>query len=170
MTSHQHPDAWFAAEVAALLPDIGLRIERNEDGPFRIALFVACSALAGTLPLSMIEQQAKFQDQGYRTAFPLATRWIVLRNDQPIGRIIIDWGIDSLSHCVDLALFPAEQGAGLGTYLLQAWVTVSDRLGRATRLEVLANHGARGAYGRLGFVAIDDNYQPNIIMVRPVGG
>ena len=170
MINSLDPKALFAAEVVARLPEIGLRIERDEDSLFLTALFVACSSLVGTLPTDMIEQQARFQNQGYRTAFPSASRWVIYRKEEPIGRIIIDWDIDGLSHCVDLALLPMAQGAGMGTHLLQAWIAVSDRLGLATCLQVISNHGARGAYGRLGFVAISNPDQPSITMGRPASG
>lgn len=170
MTNRQDPETLFAAEVAARLPEIGLRNECGEDTPFLITLHVACSPLVGTLPTVMIEQQARFQGQGYHTDFPSASRWIVLRQEEPIGRIMVDWTIEGVSHCVDLALLPAEQGAGMGTRLLQSWIAVSDQLGRSAYLQVLSNHGAQGAYGRLGFVAIGNSDQPSITMVRPVGG
>lgn len=170
MTDRQHSEVLFAAEVAVRCPELGLRIECDDDSPFLITLFVAVSPLAGTLPSAMIEQQARFQDQGYRAAFPSASRWIVMCRERPIGRIIIEWNIEGVSHCVDLALLSAEQGAGRGTRLLQAWIAVSDRLGLATCLQVISNHGARGAYGRLGFVAIGNPDQPSITMLRQAGG
>jgi GNAT superfamily N-acetyltransferase len=166
MTNFPEPSVQFVAKFAEHCPHIDLRAECEADQPFLVALFTACSLLANSLPQHMIEQQAWMQDQGYRVEFPAASRWIILRSGQPIGRIIIDWDIEGLSHCIDLALLPAEQGGGIGAALLQSWIATSDRLGRDCWLEVTVGNRARNLYNRLGFVAAGDPHQPNITMKR----
>jgi GNAT superfamily N-acetyltransferase len=170
MKNPSDPSALFLAEVATRFPDIRLREETDNDLAFLTTLFITGSPLAGTLPPFMLQQQADFQNQGHRADFPTASRWIILRGDTLIGRMIIDWDVDDMTNCVDLALMPVAQGQGLGLGLLQAWTAAADKLNKPSCLSVLADHRARAAYERLGFVPSGDPSQPSITMIRPAGG
>lgn len=169
MTKFLDPCAQFATDILALYPNLGLRAECESDKPFLFELFMACSPLTTVLPRIMLEQQAFLQDRGSKEEFPMASRWIVLRRGEPIGRIIIDWDYDGQSHCVDIALLPAEQGAGVGTALLKAWIAVSDRLKRDTSLQVLVDSRAKDLYQRIGFVITSTENEPSVTMVRSSG-
>lgn len=169
MTNFSGPLSQFIEDFAGRRPDLSLRVECETDQPFLTGLFIACSPLANTLPQSMIKQQAWMQDQSYRQEFPSASRCIVTRGTEPIGRIIIDWDADALSHCIDVAMISSEQGAGIGASLLMAWITISDRLCRDSCLQVFAGSRAKNLYQRLGFNPVGDAYQPSITMIRPAG-
>jgi GNAT superfamily N-acetyltransferase len=169
MTKSAEPSTQFAVDFAARRAGFRLRTEDKADQPFLFALFTACSPLGASLPKPMIEQQARFQNQAYRDNYPNASRWIIMRGERSIGRIIIDWGIDGNSRCIDLAIIPEEQGEGIGTALLCVWIAVSERLDRDCCLQVVADSRAKDLYVRLGFVVTGDPHQPSIAMTRPVG-
>ena len=154
------------ADFAAQRPGFGLRKQSAVDMEFLTALFVACSPLSTSLPLQMVADQARFREIGHEAAFPNASGWIVLSAEIPIGRIVIDWDTDNFSHCVDIALIPAEQGKGIGTHLLKAWTNECSLLQRDASLHVLATSPALVLYQRLGFVGSPDPGHPMIAMVR----
>lgn len=118
----------------------------------------------------MIEQQAQMQDLAFQEEYPLASRWIVLRHDEPIGRIVVDWYVDGFVYGVDVAISPDRKNVGKGAILLSAWVAAADRLGRPCRLTVLKNNRARLLYHRLGFRSVGDHDGANLTMIRPVNG
>jgi ribosomal protein S18 acetylase RimI-like enzyme len=170
MTNSFDPDQAFAADLAARCPALELRGESADDAAFLTGLFAACSPLAGLLPPAMIEQQAQFQQQGYRADFPAASRWIVTRSGEPIGRFMADWNADGQCLLIDVALLPREHGAGIGTALLQSFIAIAGRQQRACCLQVLANNPAAALYRKLGFGVVGDPVQPSVTMVRPFSG
>lgn len=170
MTSSIDPSAEFGTTFAAICSDHSLRAENETDRTFLTLLFCACSPLAKSLPRPLIEQQAQMQDLAFRQGYPSASRWIVLRGAEPIGRIVIDWDVDGIVHGVDVAILPDRRYVGKGATLLSAWVSVADRLGRECRLTVLKNNRARLLYHRLGFRSVGDFDGANLSMIRPVNG
>lgn len=115
----------------------------------------------------LIEQQAQMQDMAFRHEYPSASRLIVLRGADPIGRIVIDWDDSGIVHGVDVAILPDRRNVGKGAILLSAWVRVADQLGRECRLTVLKNNRARLLYQRLGFRSVGDHDGANVTMMRP---
>jgi ribosomal protein S18 acetylase RimI-like enzyme len=169
MTNLANPSAQFAFDFAARCPGLELRAECENDQAFLIALFVACSPLVGSLPKEMVTSQARFQYQAYFADYPAAARWIIVREAKPIGRIMIDWNMDGMSHCIDLAIMPDAQSSGIGTALLTGWIELSDLLGRDCFLQVQANSRAKALHESLGFIDTGDLYQPSLAMIRRVG-
>jgi ribosomal protein S18 acetylase RimI-like enzyme len=168
MTNSVDPSADFVAMFSAACTRHSLRAECEADRPFLAQLFCECSPLAGSLPMLLIEQQAQLQDLAFCQEYPSASRWIVLRGDEPIGRIVIDWDVDGIVHGVDVAILPDSRNVGKGATLLLAWVSAVDKLGRECRLTVLKNNRARLLYHRLGFRSVGDHDGANLTMIRPV--
>jgi len=155
----------FELAIARQAP--ALRVVAEDDGhrSFIDALFVAGSPLRGILPDVMVQHQAVMREAGYRADFPAATRWIVVADDVPVGRIMIDWSDDA--WLVDIALLPDRQGAGTGTAILHAYLEVVDRRGQRATLQVMRDNPALRLYERLGFVAVDaQDFAPHIDMIR----
>jgi ribosomal protein S18 acetylase RimI-like enzyme len=101
----------------------------------------------------LLEQQFLAQTRGYALQFPGAIPLIILRRDEPAGRLIVDptgrsWRL------IDIVLLPLWRGQGIGGDLIEA-VARAAQAGEADelRLTVLAtNFAARRLYDRLGFV------------------
>lgn len=157
----------FDADFRARAPTLDCRPERTDDRAFVAELFVRCSPLTGSLPDTMVLQQAQIQFGAFAAAYPHAMRRIATRAGEPIGRLIIDWN-DTHSHMVDVAVLPEHQKSGTGTALLQAWLAVSDGLGKPARLNVRFDNPAVRLYMRLGFVAAESD-GVFITMLRPAG-
>jgi ribosomal protein S18 acetylase RimI-like enzyme len=105
----------------------------------------------------LLEQQFRAQAAGYASQFPDAVSLIVLRRDEPVGRLILLAG-DQHWHIIDIALLPSARGQGIGTGIIEAVASAAHRRGaREVTLSVLfSNAGARRLYGRLGFTETGD--------------
>lgn len=167
-------EAAFDRAVASRVPGLRLRPERTEDDAFLLALFIACSPVAGLLPPAMLQQQAELQLAGHRREYPRAMRRLVSSAAAPIGHVILDWGGGnrSASWCIDIALLPAYCGRGFGGAVLAAWLEAADAGRCPTGLTVRRDNPARRLYARLGFlpVADADPDAPTVTLLRAVGG
>jgi RimJ/RimL family protein N-acetyltransferase len=143
--------------------DLVLRPERADDGGFLAALF-RHSALAdmALMPVddatkeALVRMQFDSQTATYRSQFPQARFDIVERDGEPIGRIVIDPGIQA-GCIVDFALLPDCQGHGLGTAILRAVLAQFAGLRRRVECKVLAgNEPSLRMCRRVGFVQTDE--------------
>jgi GNAT superfamily N-acetyltransferase len=150
-----------------------LRIVAEEDThrPFLSDLFVACSPLRGMLPDPVVLQQVTFRETAYRTDYPAAMRRIVVAQDSPIGRIVVDWSADDAA-LIDIAVLPDRQGAGVATAMMGAYLDVVDHRGQFAALQVMRANPALHWYARLGFAPVESqDFAPYIDMIRaPRGG
>jgi ribosomal protein S18 acetylase RimI-like enzyme len=90
-----------------------------------------------------------------RLEHPNAERKIVLVENAPVGRLIIDGAGDHI-EVIDVALLPQYRGHGIGTSLLRGVLAQADRMGRAIMLHVEKQSRAVRLYERLGFVICGD--------------
>ena len=104
------------------------------------------------------------------SAYPEAMRRIVSAGPRPIGRIVVDWTQEGVSHGVDIAVDPDHRASGAGLHMLRAWLGAADRLGTPCRLTVRADNPARRIYARLGFATAQApaDHDPLVVMSRPV--
>lgn len=139
-------------------PRLRLRRAELEDEPFLRDLFntvKGAQLTASGLPPAMLglvlAQQYQAQATGYAAEFPTAQSLIVLENDGPVGRLLLDRSA-ARWHVVDIALTPAARNRGIGQAVMTAVIAAARADGpRAVTLAVLAtNAGARRFYARLG--------------------
>jgi GNAT superfamily N-acetyltransferase len=102
---------------------------------------------------SVLEAQYRARHDEYRRRYPNASDEIVLRDGQPIGRMIVDrTGADMLG--VDIALLPEHRRAGIGTALIRTLLEEAASEGRGFLLSVTRGSRAVALYERLGFVTV----------------
>jgi GNAT superfamily N-acetyltransferase len=156
---------------------IALRAAQDDDTPFLRMLFESArpdGALLAAWPAAMrktfLDQQFKFQTVHYARVYPRAMRQLILKDSEPVGRLILeqaepDWCL------IDIALLPAARGQGFGTLLLQAIQAAAARAKASCLcLSVDMFNPARKLYERLGFLATEEA-MPNVAMVwRPPAG
>jgi ribosomal protein S18 acetylase RimI-like enzyme len=165
------PIVLFEAAFLRRAQQLAIRAETDDDQAFLQKLFAACFPLANVMPEALLAMQAHAQYQSHLTAYPGAMRRIVSEGEQPIGRIMVDWGANGLSHGVDIAVLPEARNSMAGLHLLRAWLDAADRCGFACSLEVLANNPARRIYARLGFRADESRDDAAVVrMTRPRPG
>ena len=138
---------------------VAKRPERASDDAFRHALFCVSrppgadlAGCDGALRDALLRQQYAGQTATYRARYPAAQFAIVLIDDTPIGRLVIDRGCEAFT-LVDIALLPVWRGRGIGTHLIAALCDDARHAGVPVRLSVFrANPDALRLYQRLGFV------------------
>jgi ribosomal protein S18 acetylase RimI-like enzyme len=163
-----NPVAMFDTHFMQRSLRLKIRPEDDGDTAFLKDLFAACSPLADMLPPALLDLQSATQSDSHRAAHPHAMRRIVLEAERPVGRIMVDWGADGVSHGVDIAVLPQARGSMAGLHMLRSWLDAADACGYDCTLEVLANNPAQKIYARLGFRAVESPDNAAVVrMKRP---
>jgi GNAT superfamily N-acetyltransferase len=151
----------FELHSAAAL-GLSLRPVSDSDSAFIVSLFFSVRApefaqLGWPEPVlrQFVGQQEQLQHLHYRAAYPDAEWLVVEQAGEPIGRIYVDEGEDSIL-LVDISLIPERRQQGLGTALISDLIDRSERGGKATLLSVAWDNPARRLYERLGFRPTDE--------------
>jgi ribosomal protein S18 acetylase RimI-like enzyme len=103
----------------------------------------------------LVGMQFRAQTMSIRLDHPNAERKIVLVENTPVGRLILD-GTGGHIEVIDVALLPQYRGHGIGTSIMRGVLAQADRMGRAIRLHVEKQSRAVRLYERLGFVICGD--------------
>ncbi len=103
----------------------------------------------------LVGMHFRAQSMSIRLDHPRAECTIVMVQDAPVGRLIIDASGNHI-EVIDVALLPEYRNCGLGTSVLQNVLAQADRVGRAIRLHVEKQSPAVRLYERLGFVICGD--------------
>lgn len=148
------------------LADRGLRLRhaRDEDLGWLLDLYastrdaeLAAVPWTPTQKAQFLQQQFAAQHRHFLGHYPAADFLVLTAEAGPVGRLYWWRAPDDAGGArdliVDIAVFPAWRGAGLGTALLRAAQAQAAARGRGLELHVLAsNTAARRLYERLGFV------------------
>jgi ribosomal protein S18 acetylase RimI-like enzyme len=103
----------------------------------------------------LVGMQFRAQSMSIQLDHPRAERKIVLVDDAPVGRLVVDASTDDV-EVIDLALLPQYRNHGIGTGVLRGVLAQADRIGRAVRLHVEKQSRALHLYERLGFAICAD--------------
>jgi ribosomal protein S18 acetylase RimI-like enzyme len=103
----------------------------------------------------LIGMQFRAQAMSIRLDHPRAERKIVLVDDAPVGRLVVDASADHV-ELIDLALLPEFRNQGVGTGVVRVVLAQADRIGRAVRLHVEKQSRAIRLFERLGFTTSGD--------------
>lgn len=102
-----------------------------------------------------LRMQFDLQDKHYRTHYPDAEFSVVLRGENPVGRLYLDRGPDEF-RIVDISLLPECRGSGMGTKMLRDVLDEAAAVGKPVRIHVAKGNRAVALYRRLGFEKIGD--------------
>lgn len=135
-----------------------LRASTAADQPFLDALYRSTRDDLAAMPVDesfraqLVSMQQQAQVQGLRRTFPQAQYFLLEREAEAIGRLVVDAAGNHM-HLVELAIAPAARRAGAGSAVLRALQTLAAQRDQALTLSVgMANPLARRLYARLGFV------------------
>ena len=103
----------------------------------------------------LVGMQFRAQSMSIKLDHPRAERKIVLVDDAPVGRLVVDASADHV-ELIDIALLPQYRNHGIGTSVLRSVLAQADRIGRAVRLHVEKQSRAVRLYERLGFAICGD--------------
>jgi ribosomal protein S18 acetylase RimI-like enzyme len=143
--------------------DIALRAATEADEDFLRAVFLSTRVdefISAGLPLeqaeSLLANQFAIQRAYYRRHYPSGCFDVVTYQGNRVGRLYHDWSGDT-AQLIDIALLPAQRGAGIGSHLMRGLVAEADRKRMPMRLYVEFNNPGRALYHRLGFVSAGEN-------------
>lgn len=139
------------------MPALRLRPAEPGDQEFLVRLYASTRArdlaALGLEPMqadAFVRLQFRAQSAHFTAAFPEAEHAIVVLEEHPVGRRIVDRSGPVL-HVVDIALLAEFRGRGIGTSLLQAVLDEADARGLPVELHVDVDNPAQHLYRRLGF-------------------
>ena len=139
---------------------VSLRPATSEDEAFLRQLFattradeLSVMACDENQKEAFIAMQFNVQKQQYAMSYPAAQHSLILSNDVPIGRLLLDRGKLEFT-LVDIALLPVHRGDGIGTGLIRDIVQEAAAAGKPVRLHVLTSSAAKRLYERLGFLRV----------------
>lgn len=136
-----------------------LRPATSEDEPFLLRLFA--TTRSDELALmnwdenqkeAFTAMQFKAQSRQYVMSYPHADNSVILLNEAPIGRLLVDRGEREFT-LVDVSLLPTFRGAGIGTYLIKDLLLEAAAAAKPVKLSVWHSNPAKNLYERLGFSA-----------------
>ncbi len=145
------------------VPAVSFRPIRDDDKPFLCKLYASTREYEMQIlswtpeeKESFLEQQFNAQYVYYAEQFPRGDFRVILRGEEPIGRLYLDYRDDEI-RLVDIALLPEHRNEGIGGALVQDVIQSAGREGKAVRIHVENNNPAMSLYLRLGFKHIDTN-------------
>lgn len=105
------------------------------------------------------QMQFSAQQQSYAGRYPSASNSIILLDEQPIGRMLVD-RTEKVIELVDIALLAEHRGRGIGSFLIRSLLGEATASGKSVRLSVYKFNPAVRLYDRLGFspIAEDEVY------------
>ena len=146
------------AEMAGL----SLRPCTPDDQPFLERVYASTRAEEMQQVPWTDEQKTEFlrfqfdaQHRYYQEHFPKASFDVILRGEEPVGRLYVDRRDDEF-RLIDIALLPECRGSGLGGALLDDLLAEAKDAGKLVRIHVEHNNPAMRLYLRLGFEKIEE--------------
>ena len=104
---------------------------------------------------AFLKMQFNGQRQSYGWQYPEAERLIILRDEQPAGRMIVHRSDEELL-LVDIALLPEHRNLGIGAMLIGSLLDEASLARKPVRLSVERSNPAKRLYERLGFALVGD--------------
>ncbi|MBV8465889.1 MAG: GNAT family N-acetyltransferase [Burkholderiales bacterium] len=142
-------------------PRIALRPASSDDDAFLRRVYastreaeLALTDWGDEAKRSFVDMQYSAQQQAY-SGYANAECFVVLHNAEPVGRLYLQYGAETLS-IVDLSLLTAWRGVGIGSAILSALLGRAKAEGKAVRMHVEKLNPALRLYQRHGFCPIED--------------
>ena len=105
---------------------------------------------------AFLEMQFRAQSQQYGLCYPEADSNVILFDDRPVGRLLIDRTGPDIT-LVDIALLPEYRNRNIGTALIQSLLDEATGAKKNVALHVLRGSVAARLYERLGFTKVDED-------------
>lgn len=150
---------WRLLDEFTRIGDLCLRGVNPDDEGFLKRLFRQSRPHLLQIPMpadfveALIEQQYEAQKKSYDRQFPGGGHFLILRQQEPIGRLMLHADNKQASlRLVDISLLPQFCGQGYGSALLWALQSLAQK--KKWQLVLSVDHQnwrARKLYGSLGF-------------------
>jgi GNAT superfamily N-acetyltransferase len=154
---------------------VHLRPVESIDHPFLFELYtstrkdeVAARGWDVLQQQAFMRMQYRAQQWQYQGQLTQREDYLVLEEEQPVGRLLISHEKGYI-HLADIALLAPYQGKGIGTGLIQALQARAARTGKAIRLNIMETSRAVALFERLGFKVIGNQAHILEMEWRPPG-
>jgi ribosomal protein S18 acetylase RimI-like enzyme len=150
-------------QMPNLAPVLTFRDVNGDDEPMLFELFAVVRAdelqLDAWDPAQrahVLRMQFDAQRSGHRQQYPAAMERLILRDEVPIGWVVVDRAGPDL-HGIDIALLPRERSRGVGSQIIRSLQEEAAAEGRAMVITVQRfNVRALALYVRLGFRVVNE--------------
>jgi GNAT superfamily N-acetyltransferase len=105
---------------------------------------------------AFLKLQFRAQSQQYGLCYPQADSNIILLDDRPVGRLLVDRTGPDFT-LVDIALLPEYRNQNIGTTLIQSLLKEATGVKKDVALHVLRGSAASRLYERLGFTMVGED-------------
>ena len=105
---------------------------------------------------AFLDDQFRLQTSHYDTHFADAEFRIVEKEGQPIGRLYVHTGSDTV-YVMDITLLAPHRGQGIGGSIVRQVIDAAHASGKRVTCHVEFNNPAQRLYHRLGFVKIGEH-------------
>ena len=149
------------------VPPLTLRPALPADDGFLFRVYAGSGAGGADAPrMGLLRQQFDREDRRYRETFPAADYLVVLRGEQPVGRLYVDHGRKRI-RILDLALLPEHRNGGLGSLLLTSLLVEADWMDKPLQVQVPRFHRSLHLLERFGFRRIGGSRLRLVLERRP---
>jgi ribosomal protein S18 acetylase RimI-like enzyme len=115
-----------------------------------------------------LKMQFRAQRMGYASTFLAATHQLILNDDQPIGRVIVN-RTEADIRVVDIAILPDNRNQGVGATILRRVISEAQKAGKPVVLQVAKGNPAIHLYQRVGFLQDGEDELFISMFWRPTG-
>jgi len=153
--------------------EISLRDASPEDEEFLLQVYYSTRADEMALVPWTDEQKAGFvrmqfdaQHSHYHESFAAADYKIVLRDEEPVGRLYVYRDGVSI-QILDFTIIPAHRNQGIGSGLIQQLLAEATHESKVVRIHVETFNPSQSLFRRLGFSIIEENGFNHLLEWRP---
>jgi len=153
---------------------VTLRSSMPDDRDFLLAVYsrtrdeeLSLSGWDDNQKRAFLEMQFHAQSQQYGLCYPQADSSVILLDDLPVGRFLVDRSGPDIM-LVDIALLPEYRNQRIGTTLIQSLLNEAAGARKNVALHVLRGSAAARLYERLVFTTVTEN-SVYLEMRRPPG-
>ncbi|MCP4701445.1 MAG: GNAT family N-acetyltransferase [Gammaproteobacteria bacterium] len=147
-----------------MTPCITFRPIRDEDQAFLCRVYASTrqEELALTdwdeaRKKTFLSMQFDIQHKSYQEQYGDAEFLIILKDQEPVGRLYLDRQTHEEIRLIDIALLPEHCNNGIGTSLLTGIMADAEKLGKPIRIYVEQYNRALRLYNRLGFTKMGES-------------
>jgi GNAT superfamily N-acetyltransferase len=153
---------------------ITLRSFSPSDEPFVLELYASTrSDEMAMVPWSdeqrrmFVETQFKAQLDHYQHSFPDATHDVILKNDQPVGRVYVERLQNEIS-ILDITVLPKQRNAGIGSHLIRVMLEEATRENKNVGIYIESFNPSCEFFKSRGFVEAEvDGFQIHFLWYPP---
>jgi ribosomal protein S18 acetylase RimI-like enzyme len=154
---------------------IRLREARPDDHSFLLEVYAATRVAELSLvpwddaqKQAFVEMQFQAQDSYYREKFSQAEYQVILRDDEPVGRIYVLREQEEI-HILDITLLPQHRHQGIGGSLIKELLDEGRQKAMPVQIFVEPGNPSLHLFERLGFSKLRDEGFNYLLEWRPSG-